>query len=459
MRVLLVQPPVPALQVGYSRMIMPEPLALEMVAASVPEHEVRLIDLRVDPDLSAALSTFQPQLVGVTGLTVHVPSMLKICRQTKAELPSAVTVVGGYHASLCPQDLDQPCVDIMVRGEGELTFPELVETLETGGDLARVAGINYRQDGQLVANKWRTPAKKLDSLPLPDHHLSDPFRHQYHFQFWENPYLVETARGCPYRCTFCAVWKFHQGMCRLRAPELVVQELATLPTDMVCFVDDNFWQNLKRSEHLAQLIADAGLRQRYWIQARADSIVRRPRIVEQWARVGLSAALIGFEKFRDDELAGVNKHSSVSINEKAAAIMKANGVDIWGAFIVDPQWTGEDFDALIEYVHKLEIRFPFFTILTPLPGTAFFQEKIHELRTKNFEVYDLLHTVLPTKLPLEEFYTHMARLYASTTLGWAELKRRIKAGVIPPSALRRARAILEQVTDPQAYLVGNRQPV
>ncbi len=458
MRILLVQPPIPALQVGYSRMIMTEPLALEMVAASVPEHEVRLIDLRMDPDLAGVLQKFQPQIVGVTGFTVHVPSMLRICQQVKHELPSAVTVVGGYHASLCPQDLDQPAVDIIVRGEGEVTFPELVHALETGGNLAEVDGISYRQDGHLVANKWRPATKKLDSLPSADYHLSDAYRHQYHFQFWENPYLVETARGCPYRCTFCAVWKFHQGMCRLRAPERVLEELAPLPTDMVCFVDDNFWQNLNRSAHLATLIKDAGLKKRYWIQARADSIVRRPRIVEQWAGVGLSAALIGFEKFRDDELVGVNKHSSVSINEKAAAIMKANGVDIWGAFIVDPQWTGEDFDALIEYVHKLEIRFPFFTILTPLPGTAFFQEKLHELKTRNYEVYDLLHTVLPTKLPLEEFYAHMARLYASTTLGWAEMKRRIRAGIIPPSALGRARAILEQVTDPQAYLVGNRQP-
>jgi len=457
MKILLVQPPTPARQVGFSRMIQPEPLALELVGASVPEHEVRLIDLRVDPDLSGVLHSFQPQLVGVTGLTVHVPGMLRVCQQVKEELPTAVTVVGGYHATLCPQDFDREFVDIIVHGEGEVTFPELVIALEAGDNLAGVEGISYRRDGHLVSNRWRRPAKSMDELPRAAHHLSDAYRRSYHFHFWENPYLVETARGCPFRCTFCAVWKFHQGMCRMRSPELVLQELEAIPSDMVCFVDDNFWQDLRRAERLAALIKAAGLKKRYWIQARADSIVRRPSIVEKWAEVGLSGALIGFEKFRDDELANINKRSSVSVNEKAAAILNAHGVDIWGAFIVDPQWTGPDFDALIEYVRRTRIRVPFFTVLTPLPGTAFFQEKLHELRTRNYELFDLLHTVLPTRLPLEEFYAHMARLYGSTTMGWAELKRRVKAGIIPPSALGRVRELLKQVTDPQAYL-GERQP-
>ncbi len=140
------------------------------------------------------------------------------------------------------------------------------------------------------------------------------------------------------------------------------------------------------------------------------------------------------------------------MNEKAMEIMLENGVDMWGGFIIDPQWTKPDFDALIEYVRSKKISFPQFTILTPLPGTAFFREKFKELTTLNYEVYDFFHSVLPTKLPLEEFYSNMARLYASTTLGIGELRKRVRSGEIPVSVLGRLRELLKEVTNPEAYL-------
>jgi radical SAM superfamily enzyme YgiQ (UPF0313 family) len=190
------------------------------------------------------------------------------------------------------------------------------------------------------------------------------------------------------------------------------------------------------------------------MQARSDSIVRRPDIIEKWAEIGLSIVLIGFEKFRQDELTDLRKRSSIRTNEEAARILRANGVDIWGAFIVDPSWRRPDFDALIDYVRRLKISFPQFTILTPLPGTAFFREKLNELTTRNYELFDFLHSVLPTKLPIREFYENMARLYTNTTMTLSELKERIKSGRIQIPALRRIKDMLSEVTNPDSYLRG-----
>ncbi|MDP2952271.1 MAG: hypothetical protein Q8O76_03005, partial [Chloroflexota bacterium] len=119
---------------------------------------------------------------------------------------------------------------------------------------------------------------------------------------------------------------------------------------------------------------------------------------------------------------------------------------------VDPQWTAVDFDALIEYVQRWKINFPIFTILTPIPGTLFFQEKMESLISLNYGAFDFLHTVLPTKLPLEEFYANMARLYAQTSMGLNELRQRVRSGRIPISALGRVREVLRDVTNPEAYL-------
>lgn len=93
-------------------------------------------------------------------------------------------------------------------------------------------------------------------------------------------------------------------------------------------------------------------------------------------------------------------------------------------------------------------------VLTPLPGTEFFREKINELTTRNYELFDFLHSVLPTRLPTREFYENMAQLYASTTMSLSELKGRVRAGRIQVSALKRVKNLLVDLTNPQAYLSG-----
>ena len=234
----------------------------------------------------------------------------------------------------------------------------------------------------------------------------------------------------------------------------MLEELAAVPGDYVCFVDDNFMQDIKRAERIYQLVKDAGIKKKYWMQARTDSIARHPKLIEHWAEIGLSTILVGFEKFREEELATLNKKSSIALNEKAVEIMHQFGVDIWGAFIVDPAWGEEDFTALIDYVRLLKIDFPQFTILTPLPGTDFYQQKYDELLTREYEHFDFFHSVLPTKLPLREFYENMARLYANTSMSLSELKSRIRRGDIPTESLKRVRGMLSQLTNPDAYLRG-----
>ncbi|MBI4299553.1 MAG: cobalamin B12-binding domain-containing protein [Chloroflexi bacterium] len=457
MKILLVEPRISSKMVGYTRMIRPEPLALEFIAASVPEHDVRILDLRVDEKpLEKELADFQPDVMGVTGYTTDVPSMRELMRQAKALDPDIITVAGGYHASLLPEDFDLPYVDVLAIGEGENTFRDLVSALDSRQDLAKVPGLRYRKDGVQVATPRRKLSHNLDELPLAARSLTDRYRSRYHFHFWENPYLVETTRGCPYRCNFCSVWVFHNMRSRHRSAECVVNELKSLSgkTRMICFVDDELFQNPKRAERIADLLkAEGDLGFQYWAQVRADDVAKWPHIAEKWRDVGLNSVLVGLEKINDEGLASVNKKTSTQINEKAIHILQDNlGIDIWGAFIVDPSWTKFDFDNLIDYVRSRKIAFPSFTVLTPLPGTQLFAEKVNELITRNYEIFDLLHTVLPTKLPLDEFYANMARLYESTTLGWRDLLNRVKEGRIPRSSLERVRELLKDVTNPEAYL-------
>ncbi len=454
MRVLLVQPPQSRNVVGFTKFGCPEPLALEILAASLPEHDVKILDMRIDPELEDSLRGFGPDVVGVTGYTPDVPQMLAVCQQIKELDARIVTVVGGYHATLCPEDFETPAVDVVVVGEGERTLAELVVALENRRDLDDVAGLVFRRSDEQISTPSRPLLTDLDESPPPARHLTEEYRDKYFFQFWSSPAPLETARGCPHRCKFCSVWVFHRRRCRFKSPERVVQELESVGGETTYFVDDNFLQDHQRAARICDLVKEAGLKLRYWMQARSDSIVRRPELIECWARIGLSTVLVGFEKFREEELTDLRKRTSVKMNEEAARILRANGVDIWGAFIVDPGWGRADFDDLIDYVRRLKISFPQFSVLTPLPGTEFFREKLSELTTRNYELFDFLHSVLPTELPARQFYGEMARLYASTTMSFSDLKQRIRSGSIQVSGLRRIKNLLSEVSNPEAYLRG-----
>ena len=455
MRILLIQPDSNKTAIGFKRLARPEPLALETVAGTVPQHEVRILDMRADPDLVGALTEFQPDLVGTTGFTAEVPHAQEICRTAKATLPGVRVVVGGHHASMSMAEFDTPDVDYVVIGEAEHSFPHLVETIETGEHPSNVPGIAYRENDQLVHTPPSVPLKDLDQVPWPRRDLVETYRPGYFFRFWDNVYTIETTRGCPYKCKFCSVWRFFGGKVRFKSPERVVAEVEALPSDCdyFCIVDDNFLASMPRTHKIVDLMEERNIHKKFWIQGRADAMVRDPGGMEKLAKAGLSTVLMGLEAYREEELDQFNKgkDASIAVNDRAIEIMHANGIDIWGAFLIDPDWEERDFEGLIEYVKKKRIQFLQFTILTPLPGTQLYEDKKHLIKA-GWEKFDFFHSVLPTKLPPERFYEQMANLYKETVMSFSQLKEMIRQGRIPRKGLQRAKDMLAQVSDPSSYL-------
>ncbi len=457
MRILLVQPDSNKTCIGFKRLARPEPLALETIAGTVPDHDVRIFDMRVDPDLERVLHEFQPDMVGTTGFTAEVPHAQEICATVRSTMPDAKVVVGGHHVTMSPTEFDRSDVDVIVAGEGERTFPQLVEAMESGGDLSQIPGIGYRRAGGLHFNPARIPLHDLDQVPWPRRDLVSQYRGDYFFRFWDDVYSIETTRGCPYRCNFCSVWAFFGGKVRFKSPERVVSEIEALPSscEYFCIVDDNFLASMPRTRRIVQMMRERDIKKRFWIQGRADAMVNDPEGVAMAAKAGLSTVLMGLEAYREDELGRFNKgkDASIAVNDRAIEIMHDNGVDIWGCFLVHPDWEERDFEGLIEYVKRKKIEFLQFTILTPLPGTKFYEETKDRIRA-GWEKFDFFHSVIPTKLPPERFYEQMANLYRETVMSFSTMREMIRQGRIPRQGLQRARDMLAQVTDPASYLDG-----
>jgi radical SAM superfamily enzyme YgiQ (UPF0313 family) len=458
MRVLLAQPDQNR-TMGLQQLARVEPLGLEMIAGALwSRHEVALLDLRLQPDsLADTLDAFQPHLVGISAtFTIDIYRVLDIARAAKAANPRTFVFVGGHHPSLRPEDFYDPAVDAIVVGEGEITTSELVDTVAAEGDLDRVTGLVLNQPQGQHFTGHRPLLKDLDALPFPARVLNPTSRQEYYAIIIWPIALVESSRGCPHRCRFCSVWPFYRGVVRHKSPQRVVRELAALEQPYVMFTDDNFLTNGKRAGEIARLIRERGIEKRYSLEARSDDIVRHPEVIEQWREVGLDHVFIGFERPDQGGLEALNKDNSVRNNEEALAILRASGIEPNPSFIADPGDSHEDFEALRAYMRRLGLKFPFFSVLTPLPGSDLFAEMEGCLTTTNYELFDLAHAVTPTRLPPAEFYQEFARLwrgaYPSWKIGFFRLFMAWR-----DLLLRKGRTALSQRALTDVYQHGNAQ--
>ena len=467
MRVTLVQPP-QGTRFGFTRILLIEPLGLECVggALKLHEHEVHLVDLRLDNAraLGNHLGTFRPGGVGIScGFTTDVYSTLHTARRVRELLPQATIFVGGHHASLIPGDFLFPGspVDCVVVGEGEWTGLELVDALERGDDPGQVPGVATLENLARGVGH-RSHSNNLDELPLPDRYLTRRYRRYYHHAFDTPSAAVETSRGCPFDCNFCSIWVFYQRRARRRSPERIVEDLAqvrSLGEDRVFFTDDIAFLQHDAYEELAHRIRDAGLRLLYSCETRADLVVRYRDLFKLWKEVGMKTIFLGIEKVDDNGLEAVRKRTKggAATNLEAIEILRQHGITPMTSLITDPAWGEEDFDRLEEFIRVANLPCPTFTVLTPLPGTELWETSKSRLTTSDYNLFDVMHLVLPTKLPPKRFFERFARLYCtmdeSTLLsrrGLITLAKLVLRG--KTFAVRRVLSASRELRNPRAYL-------
>ena len=414
MKILLIQPAKAQKTIGGEDVFIYEPLALEYLASGVKgEHDVKILDMRIDKDLDSQMQKFRPDVVGITAYTVHVNTVKNLFNKIKTIDPDIFTVVGGHHATVAPEDFFNPSIDLVVMGEGVFIFKEIISRLVSKRPFDGIAGISYLKDKERVMNPPE-PVTDLDIFPFPARELTEKYR-KYYFSEWMRPLAsIRTSKGCPNRCNFCALWKLTGGKYLKRKPENIVRELSGIKEKYVFFADDESMVDAGRMKKLAELIKEAGIKKRYFLYGRSDTIVKNPDLIKIWKDIGLERVFVGLEFFRDEDLKYINKGSTIENNKEAIKILNSNGVEIYASFIVRPDFNEEDFREFKEYCRGMELSFASFAVLTPLPGADFYEEVKDRLITNDYDLFDFLHTQLPTKLPLKEFFKNLNSLYFDT---------------------------------------------
>jgi radical SAM superfamily enzyme YgiQ (UPF0313 family) len=414
-----------AKQFIHKKLIGP-PLGLLTIAANLKDHDVSLLEMKGEYDLfpdspppaqmvREFLEKTRPRIVGVTFIASEFPLGMEVLQTVKEFDPGIVTVAGGLHATLCPEDFRDPNVGIVCMGPGAASFRQIVEAIETGKDMEHIGGILLRQGEELVATA--VPSRRLDpagkDFIMPDRTLLERWRSTYRVGKTPGPSTyVFTSLGCPYTCSFCSIWPQYGGRYLQRDVESVITELKSLDDyDVVRFSDANTLVNPDFADRLFDRIREEGISKTFIMDIRVDTAAENPALIAKLAAGGLKVVITGFESIRQEELKRYNKQLKTEQIDKAIKIFHDNGIKLRGNYIVPPSYDEADFRELADYAAGHRVAYAGYTILTPFPGTAFYREARTDIVDRDLAKYNMFNAVTRTSLPLPEFYRKVSDLW------------------------------------------------
>lgn len=409
MRLMLVHPSA----LMYSEIFLRlEPLGLERVAAAARDagHQVRIVDLQVLPRklLEKELREFRPEALGVSlNYLANIPEAIDVARGAKAAVPGCFVFFGGHSVSFVGDHVlaqADGAVDAVVRGEGE---PAVVPLLEAVRDNAAhtVPGV--------VTAEGRGPAPKmLDSIdgPRPARDLMRR-RNRYFIGELDPCASIEFTRGCPWDCSFCSAWTFYGRSYRRASPEAAAEEMASIREPNVFIVDDVAFIKPEHGNGIAAELERRGIRKRYYLETRADVLLRNEEVFERWTRLGLRYMFLGMEALDSEGLDLFRKRITPDDNFRALERARKLGINVAINLIVDPDWDEARFRMVREFALSVP-EIVHLTVMTPYPGTEIWHTEARKLTTRDYRLFDIQHAVVPTRLPLADFYRELVRTQA-----------------------------------------------
>ncbi|HEX9079703.1 MAG TPA: radical SAM protein [Desulfuromonadaceae bacterium] len=414
MNILLLRPHPGNDRFGLGPFFRVEPLGLEYIGAALRNagHGVTIADLRFRPGAAAWVRRVRPRLVGISCLhSLEFDRVIETAREVRLASPDSVIVVGGHAAAAFPAPLEHDLIDAVVTDDGEEAVPRLAALLERGEPLASVPGLRLRTPDGWIATPPPAERVSLDLVPLPARDLVRRHRSGYHCLLFKPVWLIETARGCPHRCSFCSVWQLYGRTCRERSIDAVVEDFATTG-DAIFVADDLFWHNPERSLELAHALRRRGVYKRWiLVQTRADLICRSSEVMAAWRPLARDFDIfLGLEAASDKGLSGLAKDAGIDDSIEAVRIARELRYGINGNFLVDPDWGEDEFRELWDFVERHGLQRAGFTILTPLPGTDYYQSQVARIAGQPWANFDMHHLLWEPRLGVGRFF----ELYAET---------------------------------------------
>lgn len=392
----------PAGRSGLSFAFDTVPIGLEYIAAYIEDavEDIHIVDMEMDRrSFHDLLNLYRPDLVCITMSATEHNEGLRLAKIAKES--GASTLVGGYHPTGVPDlMLSYPQIDMVVRGEGELTVRELVEK----GHPEDVLGVSYRKDGRIIHNEHRPVILDLDSLPFPARHLR---QYLYKTSDRNTDYDVLTmSRGCRNPCIFCCEPSMSQRRLRCRSPENVMKEILEIVEGRdgrsvnIMFSDPNFVGYPERVSRLCDLLIERNLKVKFHAILRPNIIATYPELVKKMCEAGILWYEMGIESPNLKDLKQTKKGISTKIHREAVRNIRENGGSAGGTFVIGlPDQTEEEIRRFPVYAREIGLMAAAFGIATPFPGTEFYEDLDRQglIFETNWDNFDEMHSVYRTK--------------------------------------------------------------
>jgi len=396
MKVLLLRPA--AEKKSMARVL---PLGLLAIGSVLKRagHQVKILDLRIsnspDEELEFVMRSFDPQVVGIGVMTIECKYGFVDAAKVKEINPGVKIVFGGPHCSHEPQFiLNDPNVDLMVSGEGDLTIVELIDALEQDRDIENVPGIAYKKNGSYIRTADRPVIRDLDKFDQ-EYNLINLERY-FNFQssmdffpvFRNKRFLpLVTSRGCPFKCTYCH--DIFDKSIQYRSPKAVVDEIEYLINKYGVrefhIVDDVFNVNMKR----AKIVLDAIIQRNLNIHISFPNGLRADffddELIDKMQRAGVYRMALGIESGSQRIQDMIKKDLDINIIYDVVEKLTRARMSVHGFFMLGfPSETRDEMKETINFACDLGLTTANFSLVIPNPGTDLRQTFI-ESRESNFE--------------------------------------------------------------------------
>ncbi|MFB0558501.1 MAG: radical SAM protein [Candidatus Bathyarchaeia archaeon] len=354
-----------------------------------------------------------PDILGISPFGTSCFTAAYISNEVKNRIPETTIVYGNFYATFNAERIlyKYGSVDVVVRGEGERTIVNLVDSIEMDAKLGNVDGLTFRKENKVVSTPDRPLIRDLDSIPIPNRGLLEE---EYQNTIAGAKIAVKkftsvvSSRGCVYRCRFCSCNKFARGVWRPRSVENTMKELLYLASEgyeQFIFVDDSFTLNQKRVIELCRQMREERLGMEWICEGRVDNCSYE--MLREMSKAGCKIIFFGIESANQRILDYYNKKITPQQSMEAVRTARRAGIDILhGSFILGaPDETREEIRNTLEFAKKLPIDIPQFNILGAYPGTEIWDELERDGLIKvdeHWETPMAASRICPSAVPFEE---------------------------------------------------------